>query len=756
MSRTPEEKAGELRIEAPATKAGGLPAILSTTRHALQKSGVVAGARSLLRVNQVAGFDCPGCAWPDPKHRTLTEFCENGAKAVTDEVMAADVDATFFALHSIESLKLQSDYWLNAQGRLAQPVVRWAGATHYEPISWEDAFVMVARKLRQMSSPDRAVFYTSGRTSNEAAFLYQLMVRELGTNNMPDCSNMCHESSGVGLTETIGIGKGTVLLEDFDEAELIVVMGQNPGTNHPRMLTALQSAKRKGATIVSVNPLREAGLTAFVHPQEVGTLLGEGTPLTDVFVPVRINGDVAFLKGVMKRLLELDEKKPGVVDRAFIEAKTAGWPAFEAELRHVGWDEIVQGAGVPLRLMQSVAELVARSERIIVCWAMGLTQHKNGVANVQEIVNLLLMRGAIGKAGAGACPVRGHSNVQGDRTVGIVEKPKAAFLDAMQKHFGVPMPREHGYDTVAAIQAMAAGEVDVFFGMGGNFLSASPDTDFTASALERVGLTVHVSTKLNRSHLVTGKEALILPCLGRSEIDIQDGPQFVTVENSMGIVHASRGGNKPASAHLMSEPAIVCGLAQAIQPDSPIPWNDFSRNYDKIRDAIEACIPGFENYNERVRTPHGFALPNGPREGQFPTSDGKAHFTVHSIPKHRFAADEFVMMTIRTHDQYNTTVYGLDDRYRGIYQGRRVVLMNSEDMAEFGIAAKSSVDLISDFNGIRRVAERFVAVPYEMPRRCVATYFPEANVLVPIDSYADKSHTPTSKFVVIRILSSAE
>lgn len=751
MSRTPEKDEGELRLTQPASKAGGIPAIVSATKHAFGKSGVVAGARSLLRVNQVAGFDCPGCAWPDPAHRTIVEFCENGAKAVADEVMAASVDASFFARHSVEDLQARSDHWLNAQGRIAQPMVRLGRGRHYEPISWDDAFVMVARHLRAMDSPNRAVFYTSGRTSNEAAFLYQLMVRELGTNNMPDCSNMCHESSGVGLTETIGIGKGTVLLEDFDQAELIVVMGQNPGTNHPRMLTALQSAKRHGATIVTVNPLREAGLTAFVHPQEVGTLLGSGTALTDVFVPVRINGDVAFLKGVMKRLLELDDKKPGVVDRGFIEAKTSGWRAFEEDLRLAEWDAIVASAGVPKRLMQSVADLVARHERIIVCWAMGLTQHKNGVANVQEVVNLLLMRGAFGKPGAGACPVRGHSNVQGDRTVGIVEKPKAAFLDALEKHFGVAMPREHGYDTVAAIQAMHRGQVDVFFGMGGNFLSAAPDTDFTAEALQRCRLTVHVSTKLNRSHLVTGHDALILPCLGRTEIDIQNGPQFVTVENSMGVVHASRGGNKPCSEHLKSEVAIVCGLAHELRPNSPIPWLEFRSHYDRIRDAIEACIPGFESYNKRVRQPHGFVLPNGPREGKFTTPDGLAHFTVHKMPRHKLAEDEFVMMTIRTHDQYNTTVYGLDDRYRGIFQGRRVVLMNADDMAAHGIEAKSMVDLVGEYHGVVRTAPKFVAVPYEVPRGCVATYFPEANVLVPIDSFADRSHTPTSKYVVIKV-----
>lgn len=748
MSRTPEEDFSDLKIGKPPEKAGGLPAVVSTMKHVWTKSGVMKGTAALLRVNQIAGFDCPGCAWPDPAHRSAAEFCENGAKAVADEVMEADVDDRFFAKFSIDDLKAQTDFWLNSQGRIARPVVRLDGASHYQPISWDDAFALIASNLNALENPDRAVFYTSGRTSNEAAFLYQLFVRELGTNNLPDCSNMCHESSGVGLGEVIGIGKGTVLLEDFDKAEVIVVMGQNPGTNHPRMLTALQSAKRLGAKIVSINPLREAGLVSFVHPQEVTTLLGQGTHLSDVFVPVRVNGDVALLKALMKRLLELDDQKPGIVDREFIDKKTAGWAEFEADLRAESWDTLIDLSGVEMPIVNEVADLLAANDNIIVCWAMGLTQHKNGVANIQEVANLLLMRGAIGKPGAGACPVRGHSNVQGDRTMGIHEKPNPAFLDAMEARFGVPMPREHGHDTVAAMQAMMRGEVDVFFAMGGNFLSATPDTDFTARALQKCALTVQVSTKLNRSHLVTGKDALILPCLGRTEIDIQDGPQFVTVEDSMGMVHASRGGNKPASKKLMSEPAIVCQVAQATFPDSKIPWESFGAKYDLVRDAIEACIPGFDDFNKRVRQPLGFALPNGPRIGEFPTPDGKAHFTVHAAPKHELEADEFIMMTIRSHDQYNTTIYGLDDRYRGVYQGRRVVLMNAVDMAEMGLKAGALVDLKSVFNGVTREAPRFSIVPYEIPRRCIATYFPEANVLVPVDSYADRSHTPTSKFVV--------
>jgi molybdopterin-dependent oxidoreductase alpha subunit len=564
---------------------------------------------------------------------------------------------------------------------------------------------------------------------------------------------MCHESSGVALKETIGIGKGTVKLSDFDLADLIIVMGQNPGTNHPRMLTALQSAVRNGAKIIHVNPLPEAGLQRFKHPQEVRGVLGKGTALATLFLQVRINGDIALLKGIMKELLAEEERTGKVFDKKFIAEHTTGFEELIADIKAESWELIVEQSGISREQIKAAADLIMQSNRMITCWAMGLTQHKNAVANIQEIVNLHLLRGMIGKLGAGVCPVRGHSNVQGDRTMGIYERPDAAFLDRLAKNFGFDPPRHYGYDVVDAIKAMHAGKVRVFFAMGGNFLSATPDTNYTAEALRRTKLTVHVSTKLNRAHLITGEEALILPCLGRTELDIQDGkPQFVSVENSMGIVHASRGSLPPASEHLLSEPVIVARLAKAtLGEKSTVDWEWLVKDYDRIRDLIEKTIPGFENYNTRVRNKSGFYLPNGPREGVFNTSDKKAHFTCHPIPVYRLEKGQYIMMTIRSHDQYNTTIYGLDDRYRGIYNGRRVILMNPDDMQEAGIKQGDIVDLTSHFQGEQRVAKHFVAVPFNIPRGCTATYFPETNVLVPINSYAEKSQTPTSKFVVITI-----
>lgn len=752
---TPFETDGP-EVGVPAIVAGGIPAMISTMKHALGKMGVVKGTRTLMKVNQTAGFDCPGCAWPDPKHRTPVEFCENGAKAVADEAMTDCVDTSFFALHSVAELSTWSDYALNRAGRLALPMILREGTTHYTPISWQDAFEEVGNALKALKNPNEAIFYTSGRTSNEAAFLYQLFVREFGTNNMPDCSNMCHESSGVGLGEVIGIGKGTVTLEDFDHADAIFILGQNPGTNHPRMLTALQAAKRNGATIVTLNPLKEAGLTSFIHPQEVTTLLGRGTLLTDLYLQVRINGDVAALKGIMKAMLEEEQRRPGeVLDQAFIRDKTAGFEALKANIESQDWEVLEENSGLGRSEMEEAARIACASKRLIACWAMGLTQHKNGVANVQEVMNFLLLRGQIGRKGAGACPVRGHSNVQGDRTMGITEKPSKSFLSALSKRFGFEPPAHHGLDTVHAIKAMLEGQGKVFVGMGGNFLSATPDTEATAKALRKCDLTVHISTKLNRSHLVTGKTALILPCLGRTEIDIQkSGPQIVSVENSMGVVHASRGGNKPVSEALRSEVAIVAGLAMASLSNSVVPWEEMRDDYDRIRDAIEACIPGFEAYNERLRTPHGFELPNGPRHGVFKTPDGKAHFKVHPLPEHPLNEGEFLMMTIRTHDQYNTTVYGMDDRYRGIYNGRRIVLMNAQDRKDAGLSVGEKVTLINTFNQTQRRAPDFVVVDYDIPRRSVATYFPEANVLIPLDSFADGSHTPTSKSVVVSLAKS--
>ncbi len=717
--------------------------------------GVVRGTRTLLKLNQMGGFDCPGCAWPEPDdERSHAEFCENGAKHVADEATTKRVTPEFFKQWSVADLSHQSDHWLGRQGRITQPMVLRSGSTHYEPIDWHDAFALIAAELNSLASPDEAIFYTSGRTSNEAAFLYQLFVRQFGTNNLPDCSNMCHESSGTALSETIGVGKGTVMLEDFEVAQAIFVIGQNPGTNHPRMLTSLQMAKRNGCKIVHINPLPETGMTRFKHPQEVSGWLGKGTPLADLFLQVRINGDVALLKGIMKDVLAAEEKNPGrVLGREFIDNCTTGFEEFAATLRNAHWGDILDQCGVPKSRIEDAAKIFIQSERTIFCWAMGLTQHKNAVANIQEIVNLMLLRGQIGKPGAGLCPVRGHSNVQGDRTMGIWERPTDAFLDKLATEFNFGPPRTHGFDTVKAIQAMHGGKAKVFFALGGNFLSATPDTEYTADALRRCRLTVQVSTKLNRGHLITGEQALILPCLGRTEIDEQaGGAQFVTTENSMAVVQASRGFLPPASKHLLSEPAIVARLARATLGDrTTVSWEDLIFDYDRIRDHIARVVPGFDDYNQRVRQPGGFHLPNPARERVFNTATGRAAFTIHDLPAHDLKPGQLLMMTIRSHDQFNTTIYGLNDRYRGIHNGRRVVLMNKDDIRIAGVKEGQLVDLISHFEGEERIARHFVVVPYDIPRRSAATYFPEANVLVPVRSVADKSNTPASKSVIISI-----
>jgi molybdopterin-dependent oxidoreductase alpha subunit len=740
--------------------AGGIPAIKATVKTLSSEMGLVRGVRTLLKINQPGGVDCPGCAWPEPdRERSHFEFCENGAKHVADEATTKRVTPDFFKQWSVADLLAQSDQWLGAQGRLTHPMLLHRGATHYEPVSWDNAFELIAGELNSLNYPDQAIFYTSGRTSNEAAFLYQLFVRQFGTNNLPDCSNMCHESSGSALNETIGVGKGTVTLEDFYKAQAIFVIGQNPGTNHPRMLSALERAKRNGCRLVHINPLPEIGMTRFKHPQNVLGLLGRGTELADLFLQVRINGDVALLKGIMKAVLSLEEQTPGkVLDRAFIESYTTGFEEFASALRTASWSDIVEQSGVSKEQLEEAAQIFVESERTIFCWAMGLTQHKNAVANIQEIVNLMLLRGQIGKPGAGLCPVRGHSNVQGDRTVGIWERPTAAFLDKLGEEFGFEPPRNHGFDTVKAIQAMHDGQGKVFFALGGNFLSATPDTEFTAEALRRCRLTVQVSTKLNRSHVITGERALILPCLGRTEVDEQSsGPQFVTTENSMGVVQISRGSLEPASTELLSEPQIVARLARAtLEHRTTVDWEDLTADYGKIRDAIERVVPGFDDYNARVRQPGGFYLPNGARNRVFNTASGKAQFTIHELPEHNLAAHQFLMMTIRSHDQFNTSVYSPNDRYRGISNGRNVVLLNQEDIAAAGFRARQVVDLVSHFEGEERIARRFVIVPYDIPRRCAATYFPEANILVPVRSVAEKSNTPASKSVVISIRPATE
>jgi molybdopterin-dependent oxidoreductase alpha subunit len=711
--------------------------------------------RILSQMNQTDGFDCPGCAWPDPDDRaSLTEFCENGAKAAAWEATRERLDWKFFQRYSIDELAQKSDLWLGQQGRFTEPLMLRPGSRFYEPLDYEEAFTRVADMLKSLGSPNEAVFYTSGRTSNEAAFLYQLFVRAYGTNNLPDCSNMCHESSGVGLGETVGIGKGSVTLSDIHEADTIIVMGQNPGTNHPRMLAALQKAKSNGAKVIAVNPLPEAGLMGFVNPKSPKQVLTGGTPIADLFLQVRINGDVALLKALMCLLLQEEEKAPGtVLDEDFIELHTEGFVDLREHLASQDAAALAREAGVSLDDLEEAVRIILRSRKTIVCWAMGLTQHKNGVANIREIVNFLLMRGSIGIPGAGTCPVRGHSNVQGDRTMGIYDRPKPEFLDRLRDVFGFDPPREHGFNTVEAIQAMLDGRAKVFFAMGGNFLQATPDTQRTATALENCEMRVHVSTKLNRSHLVHNKWTIILPCLARSEIDQQAyGEQFVTVENSMGVVHSSQGKLKPAHPGLYSEPSIVARLAEKVLgPERPVPWAWLIENYDRIRDLIEKAIPHFDDFNERVREPGGFHLYNGAREREFNTDGGRAKFTINHVPDLSLPDGSFRMMTMRTHDQYNTTVYGNDDRYRGIKGGRRVVFMNEEDMAEAGIVSGALVDLRNDHGGAQRIAPRFTAIPYPIPRRCVGTYFPEANVLVPLERFADGSFTPASKDVVVTV-----
>lgn len=753
-AQSPEEHA-LVQIKPLSKSAGGIPAIIATAKTAWEEMGLGRGVRTLLKLNQKTGFDCPGCAWPEPDgERSHAEFCENGAKHVADEATTKHITPEFFRQWSVVDLAAKSDHWLGKQGRLTHPMVLRPGATNYEAIGWDDAFALIARELNSLNHPDEAIFYTSGRTSNEAAFLYQLFVRQFGTNNLPDCSNMCHESSGSALGETIGAGKGTVTLEDFDLAQAIFVIGQNPGTNHPRMLTALQQAKRNGCKLVHINPLPEVGMTRFKHPQDVLAWAGGGTMLADLFLQVRINGDVALLQGISKAVLEQEERSRGeVFDHEFISTYTTGFDEFAAAIKNALWDGIVEQSGISRTQIEEAARIFVESERTIFCWAMGLTQHKNAVANIQEIANLMLMRGQIGKPGAGLCPVRGHSNVQGDRTMGIWERPTEAFLNSLGNEFNFEPPRRHGYDTVNAIAAMHEKKARVFFALGGNFLSATPDTEFTADALRQCSLTAQVSTKLNRAHLVTGKQALILPCLGRTEIDVQaSGPQFVTTENSMAVVQASRGSLSPASDDLLSEPAIVARLASAtLGTRSNVDWQGLAADYDRVRDHISRVVPEFEDYNVRVRQPGGFHLPSLPRQRIFKTPSGRAVFTVHALPRHELQPNQYLMMTIRSHDQFNTSIYGVDDRYRGVFNGRRVVFLNRDDINAAGLNEGGLVDLMSHFEGEERVARHFVVVPYSIPRRCAATYFPETNVLVPLRSVADKSNTPVSKSVVISI-----
>ncbi|MCZ4535957.1 FdhF/YdeP family oxidoreductase [Gordonia terrae] len=745
-----------------AKNAAGVKAVLASLQRGVEQMGVLRTAQTLAKLNQRNGFDCPGCAWPEtPGHRKHAEFCENGAKAVAEEATRRVVDPGFFATHSVDELAQRSDFWLGQQGRITHPMVLLPGTTHYAPISWNHAFSIIAHELRGLDTPDQAVFYTSGRTSNEAAFVYQLMIRAFGTNNMPDCSNMCHESSGSALTETIGIGKGSVSVPDIENADLILIAGQNPGTNHPRMLSTLEKAKANGARVIAINPLPEAGLLRFKDPQKAHGVIGHGVAIADDFLQIRIGGDQALFQGLAKLLLDAEDAAPGtVVDHDFLTNHCTGWDRYADHIRRVDLDTVVEATGLTLDQIHTTAQALITSRATIICWAMGLTQQTHGVATIQDAVALLLMRGMIGTPGAGVCPVRGHSNVQGDRTMGMWEKMPEDFLDALDAEFDITSPRHHGLDAVDSIRAMRDGKASVFMAMGGNFVAATPDTAVTEAALRNCSLTVQVSTKLNRSHLVTGRVALILPSLGRTDKDLRDGrKQLVTVEDSMSMVHLSRGGLTPVSEHLRSEVAIVCELARELfGANHPVPWMRFADDYDAIRDSIARVIPGFADFNTRVREPYGLALPHPPRdERRFDTTSGKATFVVNELRWVPVPDGRLILQTMRSHDQYNTTIYGLDDRYRGVKDGRRVVFVNPHDIGTLGFTDGDMVDLISEWVDAEgrtqeRRADDFRLVSYSTPVGNAAAYYPETNPLVPLDHVADKSNTPVSKAIVVRLV----
>ena len=745
---TDEDK--DLKIGSPKDYAGGVPAVTSSLAHMKTYTGLVRGLFGLGKMNQKKGFDCPGCAWPDPDHHRspLGEYCENGVKAFAEEATTRRLKPQFFKDHSLDELATKTDFWLGKRGRITQPFYKSKSSRTYEPISWEEAYSKIGNQIKK-SEPDKCVFYTSGRASNEAAFAYQLMVRKLGTNNLPDCSNMCHESSGAALSRAIGIGKGTVTIDDIETAKVIIIFGQNPGTNHPRMLSSLRQASLKGAHIVAVNPLKEAGLLNFRHPQEPQDLIKEPIAIASEYLQIPINGDMALIRGLSKALLE---QYPKGLDQEFIEGSCQGFQEYKGAVDNTSWQDIHKICQVDEETIKKLAQRIISTKSLVSCWAMGLTQHKNAVATIREIANLHLLGGLVGKAGSGLCPVRGHSNVQGDRTMGIWEKPPEAFLKSLEDTFGFEAPRHHGFDVVEAVEAMLEGKVDVFFALGGNIVSAGPDTKKMAEAMSKVKLTVQVSTKLNRSHLDCGEEAIILPCLGRTEADRTGGkPQFVTVENSMGIVHSSQGPLAPASKHLKSEVDIVCSVAaEALSEASP--WDGYRQDYNLIRDDIARVIPGFEDFNQRIQKPEGFYLPNPPRdERRFATPSGKAHFSHDPLTAVSPSQGRLGLMTIRSHDQFNTTIYGLHDRYRGITSGRRVIFINQADRQRLNLGEGAMVDIDSHFEGQTRSVTSFKLVDYDIPEGCTAAYFPETNPLVPLASRADISQTPTSKFVEISL-----
>jgi len=748
--------------------AAGWGALKSVTKSWLGSENAFKNLRAMLKTNQNGGFDCPGCAWGESPESDMVKFCENGAKAVNWEATGRSVDPAFFAKYSVSALREQTDYWLEYQGRLTHPMRYDAATDHYVETSWEEAFALIGQHLNALESPDQAEFYTSGRASNEAAFLYQLFVRAYGTNNFPDCSNMCHEASGAGMSETLGVGKGTVVFHDLELADAIFVIGQNPGTNHPRMLEPLREAVKRGAQVVCFNPLKERGLERFQHPQHPLEMLSNGSePTTNAYFRPALGGDMAAMRGIAKFLLQWEREaqlndEPAVFDHAFIAEHTSGVEAYLEVVDATPWEHIVEQSGLSKAEIELAARMYRKAERVIMCWAMGVTQHRHSVPTVQEIVNLQLLRGNVGKPGAGLSPVRGHSNVQGDRTMGIDEKPKAVLLDALEKRFQFKVPRAHGHNAVLAIKAMEEGRAKVFVALGGNFAQATPDTPRTHAALRNCALTVQISTKLNRSHLVTGRDALILPCLGRTEIDLQaEGPQGVTVEDTFSMVHISHGQLKPRSPHLRSEPSIVAGMAKAVLGDTPIDWEYAVADYGRIRSMIADVIPGFTDFNERLQSPGGFHLGNNAAERNFRTSTGKARFSPSPLPEQlvnakvlaRGEKPDLILQTLRSHDQYNTTLYGLDDRYRGVFGLREVVFVNEADIRRLGFEPGEQVDLVSLWeDGVERRVSGFRLVAYDVPEGQAAAYYPETNPLVPLESYGEGTYTPTSKFVAIKVV----
>lgn len=752
----------ELKVSEPQRSAAGAKAVMVSMERGFAEAGVSRTLRSMARVNQRGGFDCPGCAWPESitGRRKPAEFCENGAKAIAEEASARVVTPQWWAEHPISVLREKTEYWLGSQGRITTPMIIRAGETHYTPISWSQAFATVAEHVNATTA-ERCVFYTSGRTANETAFMYQLLARSLGTNNLPDCSNMCHESSGSALNPTIGIGKGTVSLEDFEHAELIFVVGQNPGTNHPRMLSALSEARKRGARVVAVNPLPEAGFFGFKDPQTVGGMLGRPQEVSSDFLQIKVGGDLALFQAFGHLLLKAEEQDPGrVIDRDFIDSSTDGFEAYRRARQHIDWDATEQATGLSRAQITEIAQLLIASKATIFCWALGLTQQPHSVPTLKEIINLLLMQGNFGKPGAGACPVRGHSNVQGDRTMGIWEKPSETLLKAIDTEFGIHAPRQHGYDSTETLHAFENDAVDVFVSMGGNFALANSETELLEAGMQRAKLTVHISTKPNRSHVVHGQTSLILPTLGRTDKDDKHpgGAQFLSVEDSMSVIHSTQGRLSPVSGHLLAEPVIVARMATAILgEDHPVNWRAMAEDYDVIREHISRVVPGFEDFNRRVRQKNGFVLPNPPRDSRsFATDIGRGRFTVSGFEALHAPEGHLILQTMRSHDQYNTTFYGVDDRYRGIKDGRRVVLVHPQDLQDLGFTDRQLVDVISTFRGTERRANRFRLISYPTAKGCAAAYFPEANALVHRDLVARESNTPGFKAMMVRFVPHTE